>query len=326
MIRIFTKACELPYIWDNIFEDNHYMLKNQLVILEDCNPCNQRYIIVNNRSAFVIYKLKLNMFTFSKLKFNLSVNIMGVPCSVSKQGYVLDVKDISEIEQYIKKQKKNCIILNAEKDFSSPLFVKGETLPTCKLDILWDSFDDFKLRLRSHYRYRLVKALNKSKDVLIEKLQDNNLFTEKIYSLYENVFNKSEYKLEKLGIDFFKKSPCSIYVFYAKDKPIAFVQLANNEKELYFVFGGMDYSLNRKYDSYMNMIAFILRYGIENKYSSIDMGQTSEVTKMKFGCSQHKKYMHIYHPSTIIRFLIKLLSNRLSYKSPDIDLNLYKEE
>lgn len=147
MIRIFTRAKELPYIWDNIFENNHYMLKDKLAILEECNECSQRYIIINNRSAFVIYKLKLNMFTFSKFKFNITVNIIGVPCSVSKHGYVLDAKDISDFEYYIRKQKKNCIILNAEKDFSSPLFVKGETLPTCKLNILWNSFDDFKLNL-----------------------------------------------------------------------------------------------------------------------------------------------------------------------------------
>ena len=326
MIRIYTRACELPSIWDNIFENNHYMLKNKLVILEQCNACNQRYIIINNRSAFVIYKLKLNMFTYSKLKLNITVNIIGVPCSVSKQGYILEVKDISEFEDYIRNQKKNCIILNAEKDFSSPLFVKGETLPTCKLNILWSSFDDFKLNLRSHYRYRLTKALNKSKDILIEKLENNNLFTEKLYSLYENVYYKSQYKLEKLSIDFFKRLPSSIYVFYAKGEPIAFVQLANHDKELFFLFGGINYLLNHKYDSYMNMIAFILRHGIENKYSTIDMGQTAEDTKMKFGCSQHKKFMHIYHPNTIIRFLIKLLSNKLSYKSSDLILNLYKEE
>lgn len=114
-------------------------------------------------------------------------------------------------------------------------------------------------------------------------------------------------------------------MFYAKGEPIAFVQLTNDGSDLFFLFGGINYLLNHKYDSYMNIIAFILKHGIENKYSSIDMGQTAEDTKMKFGCSLYKKYMHIYHPNTIIRFLIKLLSNKLSYKSSDLILNLYKE-
>jgi hypothetical protein len=325
MIKVFTAASALPDIWDDIFIGNNYMLKNQLLILEKCNPCHQSYVIINDRSAFVIYKLKLNIFSYAKLNLNMTVYIIGVPCSVSKQGYMLEAKDIDEFENYIKKQKKGCIILNSEDSSLSPFLIKGETLPTCKLNILWNSFEDFVLSLRSHYRYRLKKALLKAKGITIKELEDNNGFDEKLYSLYEQVYEKSQYKLEKLGIDFFKLLPSSIYVFYLLDKPAAFIQLANNNGELSFVFGGIDYDLNHKYDLYMNMLAFILKYGIENKYSTVDMGQTAEDTKMKLGCQQHKKYMHIYHPNFIIRFLIKFFSEKLSYKPVSLQLNLFKE-
>jgi hypothetical protein len=325
MIKVFTAASVLPDIWDDIFIGNKYMLKNQLLILEKCNPCHQSYVLINDRSAFVIYKLKLNIFSYAKLKLNIPVYIIGVPCSVSKQGYMLEYEDMDEFENYIKKQKKGCIILNSEDSFLSPFLIKGDTLPTCKLNILWNSFGDFILSLRSHYRYRLKKALYKAKGITIKKLEDNNCFDQKLYSLYEQVYEKSQYKLEKLGIDFFKLLPSSIYVFYLLDKPVAFVQLAHNNGELCFVFGGIDYDLNHEYDLYMNMVSFILRYGIENKYPTIDMGQTAEDTKMKFACYLHKKYMHIYHPNFIVRSLIKIFSEKLSYKPVSLELNLFKE-
>jgi hypothetical protein len=325
MIEIFVKAADLPEVWDNIFANNNYMSKEKLIILEKCNPCNQRYIIINGRSAFIVYKLKLNIFTYSKMNLNYKVNIIGVPCSVSKQGCKIEDIDIVELENFIKSEKKGYIILNAEDSFLSKLLIKGETLPTCKLPILWSSFNNFLSSLRSHYRYRISKALKKGDQVVIKKLVDNSTFDEKMYSLYENVYEKSNYKLEKLSIDFFRMMPTSIYVFYIQGEPAAFVQLSDHDRELFFVFGGMNYLLNHKYDLYMNMLAFILRYGIEHQYLSIDMGQTAEAAKMKFGCSQYTKYMYIYHPNSIIRFLVKLFSEKLSYNSVDLKFKIFKE-
>lgn len=324
MITIYKEAEKLPDIWDYIFSDTAYLSKKQLIILEKCNPCRQQYIIINDRSAFIVYSLKLNIFSYSKMSLNLNVSIIGIPCSVSKQGYKIHEGDISELEEYIKREKKSLIILNAEDSYLSSCLIRGETLPTCKMQVSWDSFDDFLSSLRSHYRYRINKALSKGSGIVIKKLDDNSSFDDKMYSLYENVYKKSMYKLEKLSIDFFRMMPTSIYVFYIKGEPAAFVQLSGRERELFFVFGGIDYKLNHEYDLYMNMLAFILRHGIEKKYLSIDMGQTAEDTKMKFGCSQHRKYMHIYHPNTLIRFLVRMFSKKLSYKSIDSKFNIFK--
>ena len=326
MIKVFTKAADLPDTWEEIFQNECYLKRKNLDILEKCNPCGQRYVIINNRSAFIIYELAVNIFSYSSMKFNLEVNMIGIPCSVSKQGYKIEEEDMNELENYIRREKKGCIILNADNNFLSNQLIVGETLPTCKLQISWNSFDSYMLSIRSHYRYRLKKAIKKGEEIIIKKLEDNAFFDERLYALYESVYEKSNYKLEKLGIDFFRRMPTDIYVFYVKDKPAAFVQLGDNEKELFFIFGGIDYSLNSKYDLYMNMLIFILRHGIENKYLSIDMGQTAEDAKMKLGCNMHKKYMHIYHPNFIIRFFIRLFSKNLSYKPLKINFNIFKGE
>ena len=315
MIKIYKKASDLPDTWRYIFIDNGYISKENLTILESCNPCNQRYVIINDRSAFVVYQLKLNILSYSSMRFDLKVNIIGLPCSVSKRGYHIEEEDLKELEDFIIKEKSSYIILNSDHSFLSRKFIVGETLPTCRLQVLWDTFQCYLQSLRSHYRYRINKAIKKGQDLTIKKLEDNCSFDDALYALYEQVYEKSEYKLEKLGIDFFRKLDTDIYVFYVEGKAAAFVQLYGKEKELTFVFGGLDYALNSKYDLYMNMLVFILRLGIENKYSFIEMGQTAEDAKMKLGCKQYKKYMHIYHSNSFIRMLIRLL-----YKSLVINL------
>ncbi|WP_171903812.1 GNAT family N-acetyltransferase [Cellulosilyticum sp. I15G10I2] len=326
MIKVFDKAIGLPDAWDTLFKDSCYMSKQYLEILERCNPCGQKYVMINDSSAFIVYELKLNIFCYSRMNFNLKVNIIGIPCSVSGQGYRIEEADIKELENYIIKAKKSCIILNSDDSFLSKSLIQGETLPTCKLQIMWDSFEDYKLSLRSHYRYRLNNALKKGEKIIIKKLEDNRLFDEPMYALYEQVYSKSNYKLEKLSIDFFRRMPTDIYVFYIENQPAAFVQLSDYKDELLFVFGGMDYALNHEYDLYINMLIFILRHGIENRYLAIDMGQTAEDAKMKLGCKQYKKYMYLYHPNFIIRFLIKLFVKKLSYKPLELKINLFKSK
>lgn len=326
MIEVFNEILKVSREWDYIFSESSYLSKEYLKVLEKCNPCNQKYVIINDRSAFIVYKLILDVFSYSKLKLNLKVNIIGVPCSVAKSGYKVHRDDIKEMIDYIKKEKGTYIILNSDDSFLSKELIRGETLPTCRLNISWDTFENYKESLRSHYRYRLNSAIKRGKEIKIIKLEDNAHFNEELYSLYENVYERSNYKLEKLTIDFFRDIPSDIYVFYVKEKPAAFVQLGAMNNELNFIFGGLDYSLNHTYDLYMNMLVFILRYGIENKYSAIDFGQTAEDTKMKLGAIPQRKFMHIYHPSSMVRYLIGLFERYLSYKPLQAKFQVFKGE
>lgn len=327
MIKLYTSAKNLPDTWDHIFSRNHnnYAMRSTLTAIEASNPCNQRYVIINDRSALIIYDLKLNVFTYSGLKLNMPVNIVGIPCSVSEQGYLILKEDMQELESYIRTLMKLCIMLNSDDDTLSDMFIRGETLSTCKIDLTWNTFNEYISSLRSHYRYRLNKALKKGGELIIAKLESNSKFDEKLYNLYENVYDKSDFKLEKLELDFFKTLPADIYVFYLSNDPVAFVQLIGSEDKLSFVLGGIDYSVNQQYDIYMNMLIFILMHGIECNYKSIDMGQTAEDAKMKLGCIQYNKYMHIYHRNGIVRWIIKKAIKAVSYKPIEAKYNLYKE-
>jgi hypothetical protein len=150
------------------------------------------------------------------------------------------------------------------------------------------------------------------------------LFDNRLYGLYTAVYDKSEYKLEKLTIDFFREFPSTIIAFYLGTEPVAFVQLAENSGELVFLFGGMDYSLNSKHDLYTNMLLAIVKYGIDRGFKTIEMGQTAEDTKMKLGGRSYTKSMYVNHSNGLINTLVNKAIGFLSYKQKNLSFNVFK--
>lgn len=381
MIEVFKKAQLLPLLWDKAVGNNFALYKSNLILLEEVNPCNQTYVIFRSDEIYGImvqYELKINIFSYSKCKFNIPITIIGIPCSVCEPGYSIkyDYKDKlnkndelnknrelnskyelnssgelnnkyelnnkeelndkrrlnnkeeynnrEEVSKYITGLKGAKLILNADEDLDFLGFAKGYTLPTCILKITWGCFNDYLFSLRSHYRYRYKKAIKKAENLCIERLKDNFDFNPKHYSLYEQVYNTSQYKLEKLTIDFFKKSSSSIIEFKLLDEPIAFIQYTIVQKQMVFLFGGINYSLNAKYDLYLNMLLYLVRIAIENNCTLLNLGQTAEEMKCKLGAYQEKKYLYMHHSSAIINRLVSKFNKFFSYKMKDLELKVLK--
>lgn len=324
----YNSAKELPDCWDLLAGANMYLKRKHLEILESVNPCGQAYTMFYGPepdSLLVTYRLKLDIFTYSRISLKLPVVIAGIPCSVSSCGYVAGKNTAAQLFDYLRNLKGAKLVLNSGDVFDMVGFARGHTLPSCKLDIRWSSFEAYLLDMRSHYRYRLGKAIRKFSEIRQILLTDNSLFDDSLYRLYENVYNKSEFKLEKLPLDFFREFPSRIIAFYLEDRPVAFVQLAENGQELAFLFGGMDYSMNMGYDIYTNMLLAIVRYGIENGFKAVELGQTAEDTKQKLGGDPIIKYMYVNHSSRLINLLVKRGINILSYKPREFSFNVFKE-
>ncbi len=324
MLKCYKKVSELPNKWQKI-NQNNYQTTGVLAILERANPCDCHYVIINDRSAFIIYKLKLNLLTYAKLKFALNIHVVGIPCSVSVAGFNILPEDMDEFIEYLKSQGQFSLILNADSGKLHHALLSGHTLPTCIFDVKWDSFDAYLNSMRSHYRYRYKKAMAKGARLSIKKLTKNEQFDSELYQLYEQVYQVSEYKLEKLSIEFFREMPCEIYVFYTGDKAIGFVQLLQVKSRLNFVFGGLDYESLREYDTYQNMLLFIIKQAITRGIKQIDFGQTAEDSKLKLGCYYQYKYMHVYIKNPLLRAIVKAFKSLLSHHPLEDKFNPFKE-
>ncbi len=325
MFKTYKKACHLPDSWDVITGENPFLKKDILSKLDELNSCDQIYHLdEENKISLVTYRLKLDLFTFSKyLSFKVPINIIGIPMSVSKAGYsVVDSSKLKDLSEYVKSLKGFYVILNSDDNLN---ITKGNTLPSYKLPIRWSALDEYILSMRSHYRYRLKKAKSKFENIEIEELEDNKLFDENMYRLYCNVYENSSEKLEKLSIDFFREFPSKIIKFTLKNEVIAFIQLVENEKELIFLFGGFKHNLNIRYDLYINILLEIIKYGIDKGFKHIDLGQTAGETKSKLGAVQHKKYMYVHHSNLILDFILNKLIDRFSYNPYGVSHDVFKE-
>ena len=318
-------AAALPVEWDVAAGGNLLLRREALLVLEETNPCGQLYHIVGRPgpcSIAVTYRHKLDVLTYGIGSFRMPVTIIGIPCSVSSSGCHFGVGTEGALIDHLHRIRGTKLMLNTDTG-AKPGFVPGTTLPSSRLDVRWDSFSDYLAGMRSHYRYRITKAQSRWVDIT-ESPVDNESFDDELYGLYENVFRRSRYKLEQLTPQFFKRFPSEIVVFTAGGRPIAFVQMVRDGRELVFMFTGMDYSVSRQYDTYLNLLLYIVRKGIESGCRSIDLGQTTEDVKGRLGCRLVEKGLHAAHSGRMGNVLLRVLGGSLSYRRKGRDYNVFK--
>ena len=295
-------------------------IKTELSYLERLNPCRQTYFM--NQSAFVIqYHQTVDIFNFiPKLTLRLPIKIIGKPYSISEKGYLGDNDAVSAL---IKTTKGLNLVLNGEHGLDLPY---AYTLSSHVFHNRFTSFEHYLESLRSHYRYRVKKALMKSSELMVHKIEQKD-FDASHHKLYLEVYQNSKDKLECLSLEFFREFPSEIFEFKRRDSGelVGFVQLVHDSSKLTFLFGGFKHDCVKTYDLYMAMLLEIIRIGIERGVSIIEFGQTAEETKLKLGCVPVEKVLYVHHSNKVLHFLIARLLPLLTYKPHGIAYNVFKE-
>ena len=308
----------------NLKKKMPYPFNEKLIcLLKDENKFKQEYYYIENGkdyAFFILYKNKMNIFTFGKLKCFLNLKVIGYPCSLSNCGYITNNERF--MFDYIKTISGAKLVLNVD----SPILIEdmtvGETLPTCIFKNTFLSVDEYLTSLRSGYRRRINIAINNCKDIETKEINDNSI---DVYDLYLNTYNKSNYKLEKLEKGFFEKIEAQKLVFLKNNKPVGFVLIKQDNDKLIFMLCGMDYQYDTT-DLYYYMLFNIIKYAIAHNCEIIDFGQTSEETKMKSGDLLEEKYFYAHHTNPILNYAVKLGKNILEYKYDFPEYRVFKEE
>lgn len=294
--------------------DNDY--KSLLSILERTNPCDQEYHMENG-TFIVSYRMKVNILSlWKRWSLHKKVNLVGLPMSISRPGYIGSEQDV---EEFLKRQKGLWIVLNGEKEFSTG----GQTLSTFIFHNRFASFDHYLEALRSPYRRRLRKALEMRKNLVIGK----GNFTRDHYELYLDVVKRSKHPLEILPFEFFKEIQGQVQDFKTKDgRLLGFTQTMTFGKELIFLFCGFKREDSKEHDLYFNMLLWIVQQGIDLKVQSIDFGQTSEESKLKLGCFEKKLFLHVHHHNGVLGWLLGKLAPYFAYKPYEKIHRPFREE
>ena len=330
MYKRIEHAKDLPKEWDTLCKNNIYMSRSFMKFMEKVNYCNQSYhLFYKNKklySCFMMFERKFNLFIFTKYKINVPMKFIYLPLSVSHPSIIWD-KDKKEVTKVLHSMKGIKIIINVDKEELKG-FAKGHYLPICILENKWNTWDEYINSMRASYRRRINLALEKGKNIEYELLKDNKDFTDEWYELYEQVFNHSEYSLEKLTADFFRNDIAKTVLLKIDGKVEAFIQLIEDKRNdmLIFEFCGYNYAIAHDYDIYYNMLAKITKYAIDNKFKYVQFGQTAYDAKMKFGAKMFYNYYLLSHSNKFINYLIKKNNSFLQYKVVDYNFNVFKEE
>lgn len=310
---------DLPSDWDN-YCTSYFQTREFLNHCQIYNPCKQRYYILKENSRFlcgaIVYTLRLDILTYLGIPSPLKMKVSGIPCSVSSSGIIGNEDSFGILINHLLSIEKGFLLyLNSDNKIASAHVAHGRTWPTIILEHNFKSFDSYIASLRSEYRRRIKQIDTFCYQVSFHDVPMYN-FSDIHYQQYRNVHSRSKGKLETLNIDFFKNLPqCFNLTEIHYNNRLVGWTIANYYKETCsFFLGGQDYAVEPRM-VYLAKLHQIIKKAITKGYFRIDLGQSAEVPKMRFGGIVTEKYMAAHHSNWLINKIVCLSSGLLSYNT-----------
>ena len=313
-----SKALDLPQRWDELAVD-YFQTREFLAHTERYNPCKQRYYTLLRDGALetgsIVYTLRVDLFTYLSIPSPLHMNVVGVPCSVSSSGIVGNLQLFSNLFEHLKCQESGLLLaLNLESDTLVPDAAIGRTLPTVIMLNKFQSWESYLQSLRADYRRRFHLLSRPFKGVTVKR-GGCPQFDDGMYHQYRQVLKRSKGRLETLSLGFFQNLPSifNLTAYYSQENLLGWYISTMYGKKFYFFLGGIDYELNKQFNTYFNILFGIVREGIEKRASLIDLGQTAEIPKTRLGGEVVERFMLGHHTNWLFRKLLGAGKGILEY-------------
>jgi len=214
-------------------------------------------------------------------------------------------------------------------------YKKLHNLPQALLKLKWKSFDEYLDSMRSNYRCKIVKSIDKCAKAGIsiqplKELSDDNI--RDLKRLYDNVYdNAKEIKRDRLPESFFRNiSKClgqnAIVLAATKDgKLIGYMLSLISGKTLITVFPGLDYDCNKECYVYFNLFYKSIAWAIENGMTDVDMGITTLNPKRDMGSDVVALNMYMKHSNPLFNKIIPTLFDMITPPDTTVARNVFKE-
>ena len=183
---------------------------------------------------------------------------------------------------------------------------KIPTLPVMRFDLhsSWKNFDDYTAALASKYRIRTKAARKKF---------------------------KARFRLYRINTDYFIKLKVELdehfqfKVYLHKDKLIGFTTffIGENQSDAHLI--GIDYSANKEFSLYQNMLYDYIEEGIKAQTKSIDFGRTAMEIKSTIGAVPVESQVLVKIRNPLLNGLACLLMDS-SAPAPWIQRHPFRDE
>jgi len=194
------------------------------------------------------------------------------------------------------------------------------------------NFTDYLAGLNSHYRYDIKRSLKKMDryNVRIKRYSSTQqiceLYTDRLYAMYLAVVSRSESQLEVLPKKFFIEltnrftAGISLTVLEKNGEIMAYNWSLNHHGNYHFLFCGIDYENNKKYDLYFNIMYAELGFALEARPDNIYVGQTASIFKMRLGCKQESLYLFVKPHGFMFKIIFSVLFRYLFPPKPNLNV------
>jgi predicted N-acyltransferase len=195
----------------------------------------------------------------------------------------------------------------AELEWMNPLLDLGyRTIVIPPMHLLPPSFANFaqyRAALRSSYRKQVNRSMRKLTNAGIEAKVLNDadeilrLYTPDVHAMYCEMVAKSDVKLEVFPIEYYQQltkqldGQIELLALVKDSRIIAFGWCLYDKSTYHMMYAGLDYSLNREFDLYFNLMYTGFDRALHKRVERIHVGQTATVFKARMGCESEQRYV-----------------------------------
>jgi hypothetical protein len=192
-------------------------------------------------------------------------------------------------------------------------FFRAPSLPSCSLDLRWDSFSGYLRAMTAGYR-RQVRATLRARDAAglsFRRVESFAAGADVIHALYSQVIERARHRLETLNRSFTERldtdlGPQSAAIILERHgQPLAAAVMLYAGRLATFLLAGLDYGADRQWQVYPNLVLEVVHDAIRSGASRLEMGQTSYPLKSRLGAVAVPRFLYLRHRNPIAHALLR---------------------
>ena len=210
------------------------------------------------------------------------------------------------------------------KEFMEPAYCEGDeltersymklpSLPYHELSLKWSTFCDYLNAMRADYRRQIRQDTERASKagLTLERRNDFGDECHRIHALYKEIMQNTENWLEILPLTFFEQ----LNQLFARETHAVLARhqgtivgsaiLLKSGRSITFLLAGIDQRFNRKFHFYPHLLAGVIADAIDSRADYLNLGQTSDRLKSRFGSTVTKRWIYLRHKQAPVNWLIR---------------------
>lgn len=196
---------------------------------------------------------------------------------------------------------------------------RADSLPMNVIDPQWSSFDEYVASVKSRKRSVLRRSIKKFDQSNLRVSQHvggegvDEIYTDDVHRLYDEVLARSKVKLERLPAEYFRELarqlPENSHFTFIRDgdRIVAFAASVFSDQRYHQLFVGFDEDLNPECDLYFNLFFREMDAAYRRGVKTVVAGQTSDVFKQqKLGSRPEPLFLYVKGCRFAARLLLRV--------------------